>query len=145
MSVICMKCFGGNVTCEAVINPNSKEVDYYVDQNKYGHIYGYCNDCFEPRNLIDTNQILEDINQEYQSYKLRNNKEPEYANCDIRYKAKHGEENIVYNSMLIKLSTELDESTDEFVFHYCRDLDDFRGLVEPSCQEFIIYNLIEFI
>ena len=59
MKVICTKCGGMHVACEAMINPNDKSFRNYTDE---AFIYGWCDDCGNGVVLSDvdhTTQVLD--------------------------------------------------------------------------------------
>ena len=58
MSVICCKCGSTEVSCEAIINPNTKELINYTDES---FEYGWCDKCDENKPLTDTEEVKKDI------------------------------------------------------------------------------------
>lgn len=54
MSTICSKCHSTKVSCEAIVNPNTKEFIHYTDES---FDYGWCDDCDEGQVLVDTEEI----------------------------------------------------------------------------------------
>ena len=62
MKVICTKCGGMHVACEAMINPNDKSFRNYTDE---AFIYGWCDDCGNGVVLSDVDEVKEDIDKLY--------------------------------------------------------------------------------
>lgn len=44
MNIICSKCGGTDILCEAMIDPNTKKFSHYTDES---FLYGWCNDCWK--------------------------------------------------------------------------------------------------
>ena len=55
MNVICTKCGGTKVSCEAMIDPNTKEFHNYTDESFQ---YGWCDQCGHGTVLTDTDEVL---------------------------------------------------------------------------------------
>ena len=65
MNVICTKCGGTKVSCEAMIDPNTKEFHNYTDESFQ---YGWCGKCGHGTVLTDTDEVKEEIDRIYQRY-----------------------------------------------------------------------------
>ena len=128
--IVCTNCFGTDVLCEAIINPNTKEIDHFTDESLD---YGECQGC-ECSLLIDTEWTVERIDDAYNSYKKLKGKEPLYAVCGIVFK---GEGGAISEGGIIKLNTEL-EDDDENIFYYCKDIEDLKFLAQDNSGEFMI-------
>jgi hypothetical protein len=137
MSVICNKCHSTKVSCEAIINPNTKEFINYTDDSLD---YGWCNDCNEGQYLVDTEEVKTNIDKAFNEYKSNFGKEPSYALCHIMHKGGDAP----FYDMLFKLSMDIDKD-DEGVFFYCNGLNGLKSLVEPSSNDFIITEFNELI
>lgn len=138
--VVCANCFGTNVLCEAIINPNTKEIDHFTDESlEYGSCQEKSCDCCSL--LIDTEWTVSRIDDTYNSYKKSKGKEPLYAVCDIVFK---GEDGAISEGGIIKLNTELEED-DENIFYYCKDIEDLKFLAQDNSGEFMIAYFIEFL
>lgn len=61
-NVICCKCGSTNVTCEAMINPNTKDFDHYTDDSFQ---YGWCDNCKTGVVISDTSEVKKGISQKY--------------------------------------------------------------------------------
>lgn len=83
MNVICTKCGGTKVSCEAMIDPNTKEFHNYTDDSFQ---YGWCGKCGHGTVLTDTDEVKEDIDRIYQRYVEEKKEEPEYAVCVVVWK-----------------------------------------------------------
>lgn len=84
MKVICTKCGGMHVACEAMINPNDKSFRNYTDE---AFIYGWCDDCNTGVVLSDVDEVKEHIIKLHEDFYARYGTEPLYAQCDIMWKA----------------------------------------------------------
>lgn len=136
MKVICTKCGGMNVACEAMINPNDKSFRNYTDE---AFLYGWCDDCGNGVVLSDVDEVKEDIKKLYADYCTEHRKEPLYALCEIVWK---DESCIASNSVTIKLSADVDDATDDKVFFYCNGIEDLKSLAEFGVEDFIITDCI---
>ena len=83
MKVICTKCGGMHVACEAMINPNDKSFRNYTDE---AFIYGWCDDCGYGVVLSDVDEVKTDIDKLHADYCAEHEKEPLYAQCEIVWK-----------------------------------------------------------
>jgi hypothetical protein len=137
MSVICCKCHSTNISCEAIINPNTKEFIRYT--NKPSEC-GWCDDCTEGMHLVDTEEVKTNIDKAFNEYLSIFGKEPSFALCHIMYR---GDDNPFYD-MLFKLSTDIDKDDGDVLF-YCNGINGLKSLVELSSNDFIITEFIELI
>ena len=135
MSVICNKCHSTKVSCEAIINPNTKEFIRYTDESLD---YGWCEDCNEGQFLVDTEDVKANIDKAFNKYKSNFGKEPLFALCHIMRK---NDDAPLYD-MLFKLSTDINKD-DGDVFFYCNGINGLKSLVEPSSNDFIITEFSE--
>ena len=132
MKVICTKCEGMHVACEAMINPNDKSFHNYTDE---AFIYGWCDDCMDGVVLSDIDEVKEDIDKLYADFCAAHGKEPLYAQCSIVWK---GEKFVVPTPAIIKLSTDADDATDDKVFYYCNSIGQLKSLTEFGSEDFVI-------
>ena len=79
-NVICCKCGSTNVTCEAMINPNTKDFDHYTDDSFQ---YGWCDNCKTGVVISDTSEVKKGISQKYKEFTETYNTEPQLALCRI--------------------------------------------------------------
>ncbi len=134
MKVICTKCGGMNVACEAMINPNDKSFRNYTDE---AFIYGWCEDCGNGVVLSDVDEVKADIDRLYADYCAEHETKPLYAQCEIVWK----QSNDYYTSpenVIIKLSTDVDDATDEKIFFYCNGIEGLKSLAEFEGEDFIL-------
>ena len=82
-NVICCKCGSTNVTCEAMINPNTKDFDHYTDDSFQ---YGWCDNCKTGVVISDTSEVKKGISQKYKEFTETYNTEPQLALCRIIWK-----------------------------------------------------------
>lgn len=141
MCVICTKCGGTNVACEAMINPNGKVFKHFTDES---FAYGYCEDCNTGVVLSDVDDVKKRIDSIHEEYLNIVKKEPLYASCDIVWK--DAEKPCAVENVIIKLSTDIVDSEDDRIFYYCEDLEELKSLTEFSGEDFTVvefYNFIE--
>lgn len=129
MSIICSKCGGTKVTCEAMIDPNSKKFDHYTDES---FLYGWCDDCKEGTVLTDVDGVKRAINAQYREFTETNGIEPHYVNCRIVWK-----DDRKYCDTRIMLSAD-SGSDEEDIFFYCNSLNGLLSLVEHGKEDFIV-------
>lgn len=132
MSIICSGCHDTKVFCEAMVNPNTKEIIHYTDEAFYD---GWCDNCGKGQVLVDTEETILNIDKAYDNYHTIYGKEPLYAVCQVRYK-----DDISYNDMVFKLSLDIGKDDDE-IFFYCNGIKDLKTLAVPSKEEFLITKL----
>ena len=136
MSVICTKCGGTNVSCEAMINPNTKEFNNYTDES---FSYGWCDDCGIGAVLTDIEETQSEINTKFSEFVNENHKEPEIANCRIAWK--DGEEGY---DVKIQLSADSNPDEDDDIFFYCDSLNGLKSLTAFGVEDFIVTECYSF-
>ena len=132
MKVICTKCGGMHVACEAMINPNDKAFRNYTDE---AFIYGWCDDCGNGVVLSDVDEVKEDIDKLYAVFCAEHRKEPLYALCEIVWK---DEKFVEPCPVTIKLSSDADDATDDKVFFYCNSIEGLKSLAEFEGGDFVL-------
>jgi len=135
MSVICCRCQGANVSCKAMINPNTKEFIHYTDESFY---YGWCDDCKTGRALTDPVEVKSKIEKAYKEHR-KSQKDPLYASCEIVFT----DEDVVPREVLFKLSLDVGSDDDE-IFFYCNGLEELKSMTESSGDDFIVTDFIHF-
>lgn len=129
MSIRCCKCGGTKVTCEAMINPNTKEFDHYTDES---FLYGWCDDCKEGTVLTDVDEVKRTIDTQYREFIEANSTEPHYVNCRIVWKDDR-------KSCDTRIMLSADSGADEEdIFFYCDSLNDLHSLAEQGKEDFIV-------
>ncbi len=136
MKVICTKCGGMKVACEAMINPNDKSFRNYTDD---AFIYGWCDDCGYGVILSDVDEVKADIDRLYAEYCAEHGSEPLYAQCEIVWKDESFTEP---QPVTIKLSVDVDDATDEKIFFYCNGIADLKSLAEFEGEDFVLTDCI---
>lgn len=132
MKVICTKCGGTHVACEAMINPNGKSFRNYTDE---AFIYGWCDDCGTGVVLSDVDEVKTDIDKLYVDYCAGHGAEPLYAQCEIVWK---DEKFVEPTTVTIKLSVDTDDATDDKIFFYCNSIGQLKSLAEFEGEDFIL-------
>lgn len=135
MSILCCKCGGTKVTCEAMINPNTNKFEHYTDES---FLYGWCDDCKEGTVLTDVDEIKRTIDTQYREFVETNDTEPHYVNCRIVWK-----DDRKYCDTRIMLSAD-SGADEEDIFFYCNSLNDLLSLVEQGKEDFIVTECYSF-
>lgn len=134
MKVICTKCGGMHVACEAMINPNDKSFRNYTDE---AFIYGWCEDCNTGVVLSDVDEVKEHIIKLHEDFYARYGTEPLYAQCDIMWKS-DDDSHVCPEPATFKLSMEVDDATDDKISFYCNGIGQLISLAEFSGEDFVI-------
>lgn len=132
MAVVCTKCGSTNVSCEAIINPNTKEFKNYTDES---FLYGWCDDCKTGVVITDTEEIQNEIDTKFSEFVNENHKDPAIANCRIAWK--DGEEGY---DVKIQLSVNSNPDEDDDIFFYCHSLNDLKSLATFGGEDFIVID-----
>ena len=135
VNAICCRCGSTDVTCEAMINPNTKAFDHYTDES---FLYGWCDSCKTGTVISDTAEVKDEILQQYSKFTAIHNKEPQLALCRIIWK-----DNMKDTEVTIALE-HIPEELDNNIFFYCNSLSDFMAMAEYGCEDFIVIECIEF-
>lgn len=134
MKVICTKCGGTDISCEAMINPNTKGCKDYTDES---FLYGWCENCKTGAILSDTDEIQAEIQKKFDDFVKKNGKEPHYANCHIVWK----DTNDNYD---VKIQLSGDTGEDDDMFFYCQSLNGLKSLATFGCEDFIVTEVYSF-
>ena len=134
-NVICCKCGSTNVTCEAMINPNTKDFDHYTDDSFQ---YGWCDNCKTGTVISDTSEVKKGISQKYKEFTETYNTEPQLALCRIIWK-----DDMKETEVSIALEN-IPEEHDDTIFFYCDSLSDFMALAEYGGEDFIVTECFNF-
>lgn len=141
MCVICSKCGGTNVACEAMINPNGKVFKHFTDE---AFAYGYCDDCKTGVVLSDVDDVKKQMDCLYKEYLKLHKREPMFASCEIVWK--EPDDSQFSENVIIKLSSEVIEGEDDHIFFYCNGIEELKSLADFSGEDFTVvdfYNFIE--
>lgn len=134
MKVMCTRCGGTDVSCEAMINPNSKEFKNYTDE---AFLYGWCENCKTGVILSDTDETQTEIQREFDEFVKKNVKEPYYANCHIVWKGTIDNEDV-------KIQLSDDTGEDDDIFFYCSSLNGLKSLATFGGEDFIVTEIYSF-
>jgi hypothetical protein len=129
MSVICSRRHSTKISCEVMVNPNTKEFIHFTDD---AFDYGWRDNCGNGQALVDTEETTTSIDKAFHEYKTTYGKEPLYAVCGVRFKNDDSS-----TDMLFKLSIDVGDDDDE-IFFYCNNIKDLKLLAEPSSEDFLI-------
>ena len=135
MSIICCECGSTNVLCEAIINPNTKDIVDYTDES----FNDRCMDCGEWQVLTDIDKVKSDIDNALNDFISVHKTEPLYATCRVYLTGSDCPVEIA----IIKLSANTGDAEKQ-VFFYCNDIEGLKSLAEFSKNGFIIIEFIGF-
>ncbi len=130
--IICVKCGGTNVHCDAQVYPNSGELECIESDACES---GWCNDCHNNMTLIDIDSLARDLDNQRLWYLEDHKQEPQYALCDICYIANERREDVV-----IKLSLDKVEGQDDKTFAFCNGIDDIKKMVDPKVADYVVIS-----
>lgn len=83
MGYICTRCGGTKVACEAIVNPNTREIIDYFD-GSFAH--AICGDCENEVIISNVEEVKHEIDLRFHEFVERTGKEPEYVECQIVWK-----------------------------------------------------------
>lgn len=122
MKVICTRCGGTNIACEAIVNPNTGKIIDYLDES---FMHANCGDCKEEVVITDVDRVKKDIDSMFFEFVKKNGKEPEYVECQIVWKDTGDDRRTT-----IKLSLSINDDDNDNVFYYCNGIESLKSLVE---------------
>lgn len=125
MSIICSKCGGTHIMCEAMIEPNTKKFIHYTDES---FLYAWCDDCRQGTILTDVDYIT----TEYRIFKESYGVEPQYANCLILWK---DTQETCDARIMLSVDAGIE---DDKTFYSCSSLNGLLSLAEHGNEDFII-------
>lgn len=127
---ICTRCGGTKVACEAIVNPNTREIIDYFDES-FAH--AICGDCENEVIISNVEEVKHEIDLRFHEFVEKTGKEPEYVECQIVWK-KTGDD----KRATIKLSLSINDDDNDDVFYYCNGIESFKQLAEYGMGEFIV-------
>lgn len=111
MGYICTRCGGTKVACEAIVNPNTREIIDYFDGS---FVHAICRDCENEVIISNVEEVKHEIDLRFHEFLERTGKEPEYVECQIVWKETGNEQR-----KTIKLSLSINDDDNDDVFYYC--------------------------
>lgn len=123
MKVICTRCGGTNIACEAIVNPNTGKIIDYLDES---FMHANCGDCKEEVVITDVDRVKKDIDSMFFEFVKKNGKEPEYAECQIVWKDT-GDDQRTTIKLSLSINGRWTQAAEELVSS-C-------GLTEDECRE----------
>lgn len=130
MGYICTRCGGTKVACEAIVNPNTREIIDYFDES-FEH--AICGDCGNEVIISNVEEVKHEIDLRFHEFVEKTGKEPEYVECQIVRKKTGNEQR-----KTIKLSLSINDDDNDDVFCYCNGIESFKQLAEYGVGEFIV-------
>lgn len=137
MKVICTRCGGTNIACEAIVNPNTGKIIDYLDES---FMHANCGDCKEEVVITDVDRVKKNIDSMFFGFVKKNGKEPEYVECQIVWKDTGDDQRTT-----IKLSLSINDDDNDNVFYYCNGIESLKSLVEYGVGEFIVIDCWSFL
>lgn len=130
MGYICTRCGGTKVVCEAIVNPNTREIIDYFDES-FEH--AICGDYENEVIISNVEEVKHEIDLRFHEFVEKTGKEPEYVECQIVRKKTGNEQR-----KTIKPSLSINDDDNDDVFCYCNGIESFKQLVEYRMGEFIV-------
>lgn len=112
MKVICTRCGGTNIACEAIVNPNTGKIIDYLDES---FMHANCGDCKEEVVITDVDRVKKDIDSMFFEFVKKNGEEPEYVECQIVWKDTGDDQRTT-----IKLSLSINDDEYKYEKHMSR-------------------------
>ena len=129
MSIICTRCGGTLVVCEATVTPNTKVITEISDDSLQ---FGQCETCKAQSVLTDVEKTKVAIKSGFAEFVKANGRKPHYADCCIVWKDTNNLENVQIRLL------ESGESVGTDMFFSCNGLHAFESLAEFGKEVFII-------
>lgn len=108
MGYICTRCGETNVTCEAIVNPNTGKIIDYFDGSFMPAI---CAGCENEVIISNVEGVKHEIDLRFHEFVERTGKESEYVECQIVWKETGNEQRET-----IKLSLSINDDDNDDVF-----------------------------
>lgn len=141
MSVICTRCGGKDIGCEAIINPNGHVFKRYTDES---FLYGVCNNCDNSAVLTDSEDVKRDMECLYAEFKAHSVSEPDYADCAVVFNEDGMQIDVKISMKPFVIDDDTDNGIEEKIFFYCAGLSDLKSLTEYGAEDFIITECYRF-
>lgn len=109
MGYICTRCGGTNVTCGAIVNPNTGKIIDYFDG---AFMHAICADCENEVIISNVEEVKHEIDLRFHEFVERTGKEPEYVECQIVWKETGDEQR---KTIELSLSINDDDNDDVFL------------------------------
>lgn len=129
MSIICTRCGGTQIVCEATVNPNTKVITEISDDPLQ---FGQCETCKTRSVLTDVGKIKTAIKSGFAEFVEANGRKPHYADCRIVWKYTNDSEDVK-----IRLS-DSGEGIGSDIFFSCGSLHALESLAEFGKGPFIV-------
>lgn len=134
MGIICTRCGGTNISCKAIVDPNTKEFKKFVNSLFY---CGHCYDCKKSSILTDIDNLKKKIQLMYDFYVKTVKKYPKIAACKIAWKDD--------NQMIdVRFALTSACQNDDETFFYCNSLNDLKSFVDIGMEDFVIIDIYYF-
>ena len=129
MSIICTRCGGTQVVCEATVNPNTKVITEISDDSLQ---FGRCETCKARSVLTDVEKTKAAIKSGFAGFVEANGRKPHYASCRIVWKYTNDSEDVKIRLL------ESGESIGNDMFFSCNSLHALESLAEFGKEPFIV-------
>ena len=129
MSIICTRCGGTQVVCEATVNPNTKVITEISDDSLQ---VGRCETCKARSVLTDVEKTQAAIKSGFAGFVEANGRKPHYASCRIVWKYTNDSEDVKIRLL------ESGESIGNDMFFSCNSLHALESLAEFGKEPFIV-------
>lgn len=129
MSIICTRCGGTQVVCEATVNPNTKVITEISDDSLQ---FGQCETCKARSVLTDVERTKAAIRSGFAEFVKTNGRKPHYADCRIVWKYTNDSEDVK-----IRLS-DSGEGIGSDMFFSCGNIHALESLANFGKEPFIV-------
>ena len=135
MSIICTRCGGTHVVCEATVNPNTQVITEIADDALQ---FGWCETCKARSVLTDVEKTKAAIKSGFAGFVEANGRKPHYASCRIVWKYTNDSEDVK-----IRLLGS-GESIGNDMFFSCGSIHALESLAEFGKEPFIVTECYAF-
>ena len=129
MSIICTRCGGTQVVCEATVNPNTQVITEIADDSLQS---GWCETCKVRSVLTDVEKTKAAIKSGFAGFVEVNGRKPHYASCRIVWKYTNDSEDVKIRLL------ESGESIGNDMFFSCNSLHALESLAKFGKEPFIV-------
>ena len=129
MSIICTRCGGTQVVCEATVNPNTQVITEISDDSLQ---FGQCETCKARSVLTDVEKTKADIKSGFAEFVKVNGRKPHYADCRIVWKDTNDSEDVKIRLL------DSGEGIETGMFFFCNSLHALESLAGFGKEPFIV-------
>ncbi|MCS2957002.1 hypothetical protein NXX53_06880 [Bacteroides salyersiae] len=132
--VVCSFCGSENVTCQAIVNPNTEEIKDFTCMSFYD---GYCENCSDTVLLTQPEEVQKEIRQKLEEFTGNDN--PRFAVCDIIDKDRNHVSKVKMGIRSLNPNFNNNEC-----YWVCGDMDELEALCIPSTVKITVIRCFTF-